>query len=160
MKRILFYLPLMFALAFILVGCDKDETDSSIESPNDNQEEEVSIDPRLVGRWKLLIITYGYSMKADTTIVSNEQILEITSEGHYWKTVDGTKEETKKLQSYQGKYKDVSISENLIRTSDNNFFIYLLSKDNNCLALKTDDDPYIIHVWEGYHYTYYFQRIN
>ena len=145
MKKLLFYFPLLLAFAFVAVGCDKDE--------------ENTIDNKLVGSWKLVKTAYGTVMKADTTIVTNEVIVDVLSDGRYWITTDGSKSDRKTLHTYQGSYRGISIEGTLLQASNDieDTYKYLFSEDNNTLILRSYS-PYIKSFWGGFK-SYIFQRI-
>ncbi len=145
MKKLLFYFPLLLAFAFVAVGCDNDD--------------ENTIDSKLVGSWKLVKTAHGDEMKADTTIVTNEVIVDVLSDGRYWITTDGTKSDRKTMHTYQGSYRGKSIEGSLIQASDNiqDCYKYLFSEDNNTLTLRRYN-PYEYYI-SGDFKSYIYQRI-
>ena len=117
LKSLIVYLPILLLLAFGSVGCENEDD---------------TIDPLLVGYWKLSMTAYGSETKADTTVVSGNVMIEVISNGTYRVIVEG-KSEVKRFSTDSG----------LIRTSDNSSYKYYFTDGGHCLVLRPNDSDLI-----------------
>lgn len=117
LKSLIVYLPILLLLAFGSVGCENEDD---------------TVDPLLVGYWKLSMTAYGSETKADTTVVSGNVMIEVISNGTYRVVVEG-KSEVKRFSTDSG----------LIRTSDNSSYKYYFTDGGHCLVLRPNDSDLI-----------------
>ena len=130
LKSLIVYLPILLLLAFGSVGCESEDD---------------TIDPLLVGNWKLSMTAYGSETKADTTVVSDDVMIEVISNGTYRVVVEG-KSEVKRFSTDSG----------LIRTSDNSSYKYYFTDGGHCLVLR-HYDPDLIGI-TGFFRSLIFKR--
>lgn len=117
LKSLIVYLPILLLLAFGSVGCENEDD---------------TVDPLLVGNWKLSMTAYGSETKADTTVVSDDVMIEVISNGTYRVVVEG-KSEVKRFSTDSG----------LIRTSENSSYKYYFTDGGHCLVLRPNDSDLI-----------------
>lgn len=117
LKSLIVYLPILLLLAFGSVGCENEDD---------------TVDPLLVGYWKLSMTAYGSETKADTTVVSGNVMIEVISNGTYRVIVEG-KSEVKRFSTDSG----------LIRTSENSSYKYYFTDGGHCLVLRPNDSDLI-----------------
>lgn len=109
------------------------------------ENEDDTIDPLLVGYWKLSMTAYGNESQADTTVVSDDVMIEVISNGTYRVVVEG-KSEVKRFSTDSG----------LIRTSDNSSYKYYFTDGGHCLVLR-HYDPDLIGI-TGFFRSLIFKR--
>ncbi|MCR5680677.1 MAG: hypothetical protein K6G08_10800 [Prevotella sp.] len=83
------------------------------------------INPQMIGKWQLTQTAFGNKSRADTTVVSVDETLEILRDGDYRKTTDG-KTEVAKCRT----------KGNMICISDSIFYNYLLVDNSRTLVLR------------------------
>ena len=110
LKSLIVNLPILLFLSFGSLGCENEED---------------SIDNLLVGNWKLMMTAYGNESKADTTIVSDNVMVEVHANGTYTTIINGNVE-----------VKSCRMADNLIFTNDNTSYKYHFTDEGNCLVLR------------------------